>query len=151
MNLSILKMYGLFILLLGFGLSLGTAVARAEVMLYPFDTELEELRFQSLLGELRCPKCQNQSLADSDAPIAKDLRQKIYELLKDGKSDQEIRNYLVQRYGDFISYRPPMAGSTVILWFAPFLLLMMSLLLAAYFLYRKQVRKRFVVPSEGAE
>ena len=99
----------------------------ADVYLYPFDNELQETRFQGLLGELRCPKCQNQSLADSDAEIAKDLRQKVYDLLIDGKSDGEIRNYLIVRYGDFISYRPPLTSTTLILWLGPLLLLLLSI------------------------
>jgi len=102
----------------------------AELLNYPFANELQETRFQNLLGELRCPKCQNQSLADSDADIAKDLRQKIYDLLVDGKSDDEIRNYLIQRYGDFISYRPPLKSSTALLWLGPLILLLVSIGLA---------------------
>lgn len=102
----------------------------AEVMIYPFENEVQETRFQSLLGELRCPKCQNQSLADSDADIAKDLRQKIYDLLIDGKSDDEIRNYLIERYGDFITYRPPLKSSTFLLWLGPLLLLVIAIGLA---------------------
>lgn len=102
----------------------------AEVFIYPFENEIQETRFQSLLGELRCPKCQNQSLADSDADIAKDLRQKVYDLLLDGKSDDEIRNYLIDRYGDFITYRPPLKSSTALLWLGPLLLLLISILIA---------------------
>jgi len=116
-----------FFLLL-FSLSLNLVFA--EVMVYPFDNELEELRFHSLLNELRCPKCQNQSLADSDAPIAHDLREKVYELLKDGKSDQEIRDYLINRYGEFISYRPALKGGNWLLWLAPGVILLFSLLMA---------------------
>jgi cytochrome c-type biogenesis protein CcmH len=102
----------------------------ADVYIYPFDNELQETRFQALLAELRCPKCQNQSLADSDAEIAKDLRQKVYDLLIDGKSDEEIRNYLINRYGDFISYRPPLTSTTLILWLGPLALLLFSIVLA---------------------
>lgn len=107
-----------------------SVISFAEVMTYPFDNELQEIRFKSLLEELRCPKCQNQSLADSDADIAKDLRQKIYDLLLDGKSDEEIRNYLVERYGDFINYRPPLKSSTFLLWLGPLFLLCISIGLA---------------------
>jgi len=112
--------------------------ANAEVINFPFETELEETRFQSLLMELRCPKCQNQSLAESDAPIAMDLRQKIYELIKEGKSDQEIREYLVARYGDFINYRPPLRANTIILWAGPVVLLLFSLILAFFLVSRNQ-------------
>lgn len=115
-----------FVLLLSFFIS----ISFAEVMTYPFDNEVEELRFHSLLNELRCPKCQNQSLADSDAPIAYDLRGKVYELLQDGKSDQEIRDYLINRYGEFITYRPALKGSNWLLWLGPAFLLLFSLFMA---------------------
>jgi len=108
----------------------GSGALVAEVMTYPFDNEVDELRFHSLLGELRCPKCQNQSLADSDAPIAHDLREKVYALLQDGKSDQEIRDYLITRYGEFISYRPAMKGSNWLLWLGPLFLLLFSVAMA---------------------
>lgn len=114
----------------------------AEVLIYPFDHEIEEKRFHSLLGELRCPKCQNQSLADSDAPISEDLRQKVYALIKEGKSDQEIRQYLIERYGEFISYRPPFRGSTLLLWAGPAVILLLALLIAVY-----QVRKSMQAQS----
>lgn len=117
-------------------------VGFAEVLIYPFDNELEEKRFHSLLGELRCPKCQNQSLADSDAPISEDLRQKVYALIKDGKSDQEIRQFLIERYGEFISYRPPFRGSTMLLWTGPAVILLLALLIAVY-----QVRKSMQTQS----
>ena len=113
-----------------FLLTLTSVFAVAEVMLYPFDNELEELRFHSLLGELRCPKCQNQSLADSDSPIAHDLREKVYALIQDGKSDQEIRDYLINRYGEFISYRPALKGTNWLLWLGPAVLLLFSLAMA---------------------
>ncbi|PTQ89359.1 cytochrome c-type biogenesis protein [Agitococcus lubricus] len=95
----------------------------AAIEVYDFQTPAEERRFHALMDELRCPKCQNQNLAGSDAPIAKDLKQRTYELMQDGKSDQEIRQYMIDRYGDFISYKPPVRSTTFILWFGPFLLL----------------------------
>ena len=116
-----------------------SSLSLAEVMTYPFDNELQETRFQSLLNELRCPKCQNQSLADSDAPIAHDLRQKIYELLKEGKSDQEIRDYLIARYGEFITYRPAFHGSNLLLWLGPGLLLLIAMILAYRLVSKAQV------------
>ncbi|BBI67003.1 hypothetical protein PKHYL_11940 [Psychrobacter sp. KH172YL61] len=78
----------------------------------------QEAQYRGLISEeLRCPKCQNQNLAASDAPIAQDLKQKVYDLVKDGRSDAEIRAYMQERYGDFISYKPPVRPSTWILWF----------------------------------
>jgi len=91
-----------------------------------FDNPAQEVRYHLLLEELRCPKCQNASLAGSDSPIAQDLRRKTYELVKAGHSTREVRDYMVSRYGDFISYRPPMRASTWFLWFAPPLLLVIG-------------------------
>jgi len=101
----------------------GSAVTWATIDTYQFANEAQELRYQALVGELRCPKCQNQNLAGSDAPIAKDLKDRTYQLLQDGKTDSEIRDYMISRYGDFISYKPPVRGSTYVLWFGPFALL----------------------------
>jgi cytochrome c-type biogenesis protein CcmH len=101
----------------------GSAITWATIDTYQFANEAQELRYQALVGELRCPKCQNQNLAGSDAPIAKDLKDRTYQLLQDGKTDSEIRDYMISRYGDFISYKPPVRGSTYVLWFGPFALL----------------------------
>lgn len=95
----------------------------AAIDVYDFDSPQQEAQYRGLVEELRCPKCQNQNLAGSDAPIAQDLKQKTYDLIKDGRSDGEIRVYMQERYGDFISYKPPVRPSTWILWFFPPLLL----------------------------
>lgn len=97
--------------------------AFAAIDVYDFDSVQQEAQYRGLIEELRCPKCQNQNLAGSDAPIAQDLKQKTYDLVKDGRSDGEIRDYMQERYGDFISYKPPVRPSTWILWFFPPLLL----------------------------
>lgn len=97
--------------------------AMAATDLYEFETPEQEQRFRVLLDELRCPKCQNQSLADSDAGIAQDMRVRVESMIKEGKSDEEIVDYFVSRYGDFVSYRPPVTPTTSILWLAPLLLL----------------------------
>lgn len=88
-----------------------------------FENELEETRFHALTHELRCVMCQNQSLADSDAQIAVDLRREILQLIRDGRSDAEIREFLVQRYGEFVLYRPAVSPATWLLWFGPLLVL----------------------------
>lgn len=88
-----------------------------------FRDSLEEKRFRSLTHELRCVMCQNQSLADSDAQIAVDLRREIITLLREGRSDQEIRDFLVARYGEFVLYRPGISPATYLLWFGPLLIL----------------------------
>ena len=95
----------------------------AAIEVYDFDSPQQEAQYRGLIEEFRCPKCQNQNLAGSDAPIAQDLKQKTYDLIKDGRSDGEIRAYMQDRYGDFISYKPPVRPSTWILWFFPPLLL----------------------------
>jgi len=87
--------------------------------LYPFDNDVDKKRFEVLAEELRCPKCQNQNLADSNAPVAADLRDKVYELMIEGQSDDEITNYLVARYGDFVRYNPAVQKNTFFLWFGP--------------------------------
>ena len=96
--------------------------------------------YRALIEEFRCPKCQNQNLAGSDAPIAQDLKQKTYELVKDGRSDAEIRQYMYERYGDFISYKPPVRPSTWILWFFPPLLL--ALVLLGWFIKHRHSNQR---------
>ena len=82
-----------------------------------------EARLKTLETQLRCLVCQNQTLAESNAPLAEDLRQEVRELAVAGKSDDDIRAYLVARYGDFVLYKPPMKSTTWLLWFGPFLLL----------------------------
>ena len=82
-----------------------------------------EKRVMALSEELRCLVCQNQTLADSNAPLAEDLRNQVREKMRAGKSDKEVVDFLVERYGDFVLYRPPFKATTVVLWFGPFLLL----------------------------
>lgn len=103
-------------------------VSHAAIDVYEFDNEVQEHRYRELIDEFRCPKCQNQNLAGSDAPIAQDLKQKTYDLIMAGQSDQQIREYMFERYGDFISYKPPIRPSTWILWFFPPVLLLMALI-----------------------
>ena len=97
-----------------------------------FANQEQESRFQALTEELRCLVCQNQNLADSDAPLAQDLRKEIHSMLLAGKSDDEIRSFLVERYGDFVLYRPPLKGNTLLLWLTPVLLLMGGGLVVAW-------------------
>lgn len=98
--------------------------AAAVIETYEFSSEDLEQRYQALSGELRCPKCQNQNIADSNAPIAQDLRRLLYEQLEAGASDREILDYMVARYGEFVRYRPRFNGATAVLWLAPVLLLL---------------------------
>ena len=89
-----------------------------------FKDRAEETRFQNLARELRCLVCQNQDLADSDALLAKDLRKEIFEMMRAGKSDAEIKAFLTARYGDFVLYRPPVQANTWVLWFGPLVVLL---------------------------
>lgn len=89
-----------------------------------FDSPQQRERFKALTEELRCLVCQNQSLADSDAGLAQDMRREVLKMMKAGRTDQEIRGFLVERYGDFILYDPPIEPSTWLLWFGPLLILL---------------------------
>ena len=93
------------------------------------ETAAEEARYHDLIEELRCLVCQNQTIAESNAPLAKDLREQVREQIAEGRSDTEILDYMTERYGDFVRYRPPLRGYTVLLWAAPGLLLLTGILL----------------------
>jgi len=107
--------------------------AAAAIEAYEFETPQMEQDYNQLVQELRCLVCQNQNLAGSDADLARDLRRETYEMLSEGKSRQEVVDFMVERYGDFVLYRPQFKTSTYLLWLGPFLLL----LLALYFLVRR--------------
>ena len=102
-----------------------------------------EKRVTGLAHELRCLVCQNQTLADSNAPLAVDLRNQIREQLKGGASEREVIDFMVARYGDFVLYRPPFKASTLALWIGPFVLLA----LGAFLLVRRLVRRRAPEPQ----
>ncbi|EHN9380662.1 cytochrome c-type biogenesis protein CcmH, partial [Salmonella enterica] len=95
----------------------GSALATIDVM--PFKDEAQEQQFRRLTEQLRCPKCQNNSIADSNAMIATDMRRKVYDLMQEGKSNKEIVGYMVARYGNFVTYDPPLTPLTVLLWVLP--------------------------------
>ena len=104
-----------------------------------------EKRMIALAENLRCLVCQNESLASSHAELAEDLRQEVREMLKQGKSDKEIKDYLVARYGDFVLYKPPMKSYTVLLWFGPFAMLLVG---AGMLVFQVRKRRRLVQESE---
>ena len=110
--------------------------ALAAIDVYEFDNPRQEERFRVLTEELRCPKCQNQSIADSDAGIAQDMRTRVHTMILEGKSDAEIVDYFVSRYGDFVSYRPPVTAETSILWLGPLLLLLVGAVVIVLLLRR---------------
>lgn len=119
-------------------LVLAAGQALAVIETYEFDNPELELRYRELSTELRCPKCQNQNIADSNAPISQDLRKLLYQQLERGASDEEILDYMVARYGEFVRYRPRFSGATAILWLAPALLLLIGLLVAFMTLRSRQ-------------
>ena len=137
------------VLLLGFAAGLVGPV-QAAIDTYEFSDEQTRERFYQLGHELRCPKCQNQSLGDSNSPIANDLRREVYRLLNEGKSDQEIKEYLVSRYGEYILYRPELAGHTLMLWLAPLGLLFVGLGVVLL-LVRRRRRAPQAVKLDAAE
>jgi cytochrome c-type biogenesis protein CcmH len=97
--------------------------------IYAFTTKAQETQFNALTQELRCLVCQNQTLSDSNAPLAKDLRAQVFQMVKENKSDEEIKQYLVSRYGDFVLYTPPFMPLTYLLWFMPGIILVIGFLL----------------------
>jgi cytochrome c-type biogenesis protein CcmH len=105
---------------------------------YVFKNQTHKERFELLTSELRCLVCQNQNLSESNAPLATDLRNQIYEQISEGREDDEIIHYLVERYGNFILYRPPLNPFTIGLWFGPILLLLVSLFYLIYYIRRKK-------------
>ena len=104
-------------------------------VVYEFEDSLQEKRFYSLISEIRCPKCTSGSIASSDAPVSRDLKNKVYELVLDGSTDQEIKTYVSERFGDFSDYRPLLEGSNYLLWFGPFIFL--ALMLVIFFIKRR--------------
>ena len=134
-------------LLMSAGLALGLlASAHAAIDTFEFASEAERQRYRNLIEELRCPKCQNQNIADSDAPIAMDLRGEIYRMLEEGKSNEEIIDFLVSRYGDFVLYKPPLKTTTALLWFGPALLI-----LGATVVVVRMVRRRPVAAAPALD
>lgn len=111
-------------IILFFLLFISSSVFSAD--LYPFHSLQKERKFNALLSQLRCLICQNESLSSSNAKIANDLRNQIYHMVQQGKSDQQIKQYLVVRYGNFILFKPPFIISTYLLWCMPFLMLLLG-------------------------
>lgn len=116
----------------------------------PFKNHAEELRFQQLTAELRCPMCQNETLADSNAPIARDLRHQVFALMQQGKSDDEIKQYLVDRYSDYVLYDPPVNAATWLLWFGPLLILLIGSVVVAVTI-RKRARATSSAPAANVD
>jgi cytochrome c-type biogenesis protein CcmH len=133
------------ILLLGLLLGLAAPLLAQEPLV--FEDAAQEQRYNDLTLELRCLVCQNQNLADSDAPLAQDLRQEIYDMMMAGQTDEQIKAFMVDRYGDFVLYRPPVQGNTLALWVLPVVLLALGAVVVG-FTVRNRNRK-IAAQNEG--
>jgi len=127
----------LFISISALLLLLSNSVTASPVETFEFNDEVTKIRFQELSKELRCPKCQNQNLADSNSPISADLRRELYELLQQGKADSEVINFMVGRYGEFVLYRPRVSSVTYILWFGPAFLILIGIIVVIVIVRKK--------------
>jgi cytochrome c-type biogenesis protein CcmH len=127
-------------------LALFSLAAGAVIETYQFDTPLQQQRYHAFIEELRCPKCQNQNLSGSDSAISKDLRRQLHSMIMEGKSDIEITQYMVARYGDFILYRPRFSSQTAVLWLMPLGLLALGLLV---WWRMASSRKRVQLPADA--
>ncbi|MFJ3485877.1 cytochrome c-type biogenesis protein [Pseudomonas sp. NPDC090202] len=116
----------------------GAGTAHAAIDAYTFKDDAERARYTELTRELRCPKCQNQDIADSNAPIAADLRKEIYRMLGEGQSNQQIIDFMVDRYGEFVRYKPELNARTWLLWFGPAALLFGGVLVIAVIVVRRR-------------
>jgi len=127
-----------------------SSLCEARVDLHEFKNPQQEARYKRLIAELRCLVCQNQNLADSNAELAEDLRQKTYEMIMRGEPDDKIIEYMVARYGDFVLYRPPLKATTLVLWAGPFLILFLGIVIAIVYT-RRQKQRRVVLSTQEHE
>jgi cytochrome c-type biogenesis protein CcmH len=138
-------------ILLGLCLLSGAHVqAAVDLTDFDGDTVLEE-RYHKLVTELRCLVCQNQTIADSNADLAKDLRREVRDMLVGGKTDEQIKEFMLARYGDFVLYRPPVKTTTVPLWIGPFVLLAIGLVVVAVMVRRRSRQAQPEMRSEDVE
>ena len=121
-----------------------SSVAFSAIDALNFTSPQQESDYHQLTQSLRCPQCQNNNIADSNATIAVDMRGKVFELLQEGKSKNDVVDYMVARYGNFVTYDPPMTASTLVLWIAPLLLVLLGLI----FLLRRKPKAQSAVKSQ---
>ncbi len=122
--------------------------AQARVEAHDFASEQQEKDYNQLIDELRCLVCQNQNLADSNAELAQDMRTKVFAMLNEGKSKEEIIDYMVARYGDFVMYRPPVKSTTYFLWFGPLIFFVIAGFIVASYLRRQKTQDRPVIDQQ---
>ena len=121
-----------------------SAQASARISAYEFDNADQESIYNELVDELRCLVCQNQTIADSNAELAQDMKRKTHELVMQGKTKKEISDFMVQRYGNFVQYKPPVDSTTYLLWSGPFIIMFIGL-----FFLIKIIRNRKVAKPEA--
>ena len=115
-------------------LVLSFSVNAGSIEAYSFENKEQEKTYQSLIEDLRCLVCQNQNIAESNAELAKDMRRKTHEMVTQGKSEKEISEFMVTRYGDFVLYRPPFEPMTWLLWFGPLIIFLIGLIFVVRFM-----------------
>jgi len=113
------------------------SLAWSAIETYEFDDPKKESDYKQLIQELRCLVCQNQNLADSNAELAQDLRNKTYEMVQQGLDQDQVVEYMVQRYGDFVLYRPPLQTNTLVLWIGPFVIMLVGLMVLLRIIRRR--------------
>lgn len=111
------------------GATLLNSELKADIDVYSFSDEQNRQQYLDLTKQLRCPKCQNQDIADSNAPIASDMRREVHRLVEDGQSKDEIVAFMVDRFGEFVTYKPKLIPATYLLWFGPWILVLLGLIL----------------------
>lgn len=134
----------LFVVLLG--LNVFSSYVSADIDVYEFSSEEKRERYLGLTKELRCPKCQNQDIADSNAPIAQDMRREVHRMVEEGKAHDDVVSFMIERFGDFVTYKPAVVPSTYLLWFGPFALIA----LGVFVVWRMSVKKKQIANASEA-
>lgn len=147
-----LSFFVLAFLILSFLISISlSGFVYANIQVYNFENVAQEERFNLLVQELRCPKCQNNNLADSNSELSTDLKTIIQEKIIAGEDNQQIVSYLTERYGDFITYRPPVKPSTWLIWFGPFVILFIGIFFIIRFLSRRKMASQFIPKDNSSQ
>lgn len=125
-----------------------SAQASARIAAYEFENAEQESTYKELIHELRCLVCQNQTIADSNAELAQDMKRKTHELVMQGKTKKEISDFMVQRYGNFVQYKPPVTSTTYLLWTGPFIILFIGLFMLIKIIRNRKVEKPAVLSED---
>ena len=132
-------------------MTLFALTTQAGVEVVQFKDPVNAQRYQNLVAELRCLVCQNQNLADSNADLAKDLRNQVSAMIKAGSTDSEITDYMVNRYGDFVLYRPPFKSSTLFIWLGPLFVVVGAIFVLVVFIRRQRNKATVNISAENQE